>query len=503
MRSRALSVVAIFAALTACRSARRELRVGSKAFTEAIILGEAGASLLRREGLPATHRRALGGTRVLWNALIAGEIDAYPEYTGTVAAELLSGEGVSARDEAALRRQLARRGVRMSESFGFEDTYALGMARSTAEALHISRISDLRAHPELTLGLSHEFLQRADGWPGLRARYGLAQRDVRGMQHELAYTAVASGEVAATDVYTTDAEIIALDLRVLDDDRGYFPPYRAVWLYRDDLARRAPAAVTALSRLEGRITARSMARLNARARVDRVPESVVAESLVSDLFGGNARAPTEGRAARIWARTREHLSLVALSLLAAVIAAIPLGVMAAKRRALGALLLGAVGLAQTIPSLALLVFMIPLLGIGAAPAMAALFLYSLLPVVRATAQGISGISPALRESAEALGLSPWATLTRIELPLASPAIVSGIKTAAVINIGTATLGALVGAGGLGEPILTGIRLAHTPTILEGAVPAALMALAAQALFAWAERWVVPRGLRAGERSKAA
>lgn len=486
-------MVVCAAMLVACgRARRRDVRVGSKAFVESVILAEVGAGLVRHAGLAATHRRALGGTRILWNALRAGEIDAYPEYTGTVAAELLAGRGVSARDESAMRRMLARDGVRMSQPMGFDDTYALGVRRDTATRLGLARVSDLRAHPGLALGISHEFLQRVDGWPGLRARYGLPQTDVRGMQHELAYTALASGAVAVTDVYTTDAEVIAHDLRVLDDDLGYFPPYRAVWLYRDDLA---PAAARALEQLAGHISTDAMARLNARARVDRVPETQVAEGFLRDTVGAVSVAPPEGRAARVWARTREHLALVLTSLLAAVVVAVPLGVLAAKRRALGAVILGFAGLAQTIPSLALLVFMIPVLGIGAAPAAAALFVYSLLPIVRNTAQGISGVAPALRESAEALGLPPWATLRRVELPLASPSILAGVKTAAVINVGTATLGALVGAGGYGEPILTGIRLADTPTILEGAVPAAAMALAAQGLFAMAERWLVPRGLR--------
>ncbi|MFO0603413.1 MAG: glycine betaine ABC transporter substrate-binding protein [Polyangiales bacterium] len=481
-----------------CSRATRPIRVGSKAFVEGVILGEVAAGLARRAGVPVEHRRGLGGTRVLWDALVAGQIDAYPEYTGTIAAELLAGERVAPGDATALRTAVARRGVRMSAELGFDDTYALGVTRSLAARLGLRRVSDLRAHPALAFGFSHEFLQRAEGWPGLRARYGLPQTDVRGMQHELAYAALASGAVAATDVYTTDAEVAANGLRVLDDDLHHFPPYRAVWLYRADLARRAPAFVAALESMAGRIPTGTMASLNARARVERVPEASVAEDFLRDAVGASGAAPPqEGRAARVWARTKEHLALVLLSLVAAVLAAVPLGVLVAKRPRAGALILGAVGLVQTVPSLALLVFMIPLLGIGAAPAVAALFVYGLLPVVRNTAQGIIGIPAALRESAEVLGLPPGAILRRVELPLAAPSILAGVKTAAVINVGTATLGALVGAGGYGEPILTGIRLAHTPTILEGAVPAALMALGAQGLFDLVERRLVRRPRAAG------
>jgi osmoprotectant transport system permease protein len=127
----------------------------------------------------------------------------------------------------------------------------------------------------------------------------------------------------------------------------------------------------------------------------------------------------------------------------------------------------------------------------------ALFLYSLLPIVRSTHAGLVGIAPELRDSAKALGLSAAARLGLVELPLASPSILAGIKTSAIINVGTATLGALIGAGGYGQPILTGIRLDDMRLILEGAVPAALMALAAQAVFELAERFLIPAGLRLG------
>jgi osmoprotectant transport system permease protein len=162
--------------------------------------------------------------------------------------------------------------------------------------------------------------------------------------------------------------------------------------------------------------------------------------------------------------------------------------------------LGAVGVLQTVPSLALLVVLIPLMGIGAAPTVAALFLYSLLPIVRNTHAGLAGIAPSLIDSADALGLSRAARLRRIELPLAAPTIMAGVKTAAVIAVGLATLGAIVGAGGYGQPILTGIRLNSTPLILEGAIPAALLALVVQGLLGLAERRLTPRGLRprAGE-----
>jgi osmoprotectant transport system substrate-binding protein/osmoprotectant transport system permease protein len=485
-----LAPLALAAALLAAPAG---VRVGSKAFSESIVLGEMVVQVARAEGVAAVHRPSLGGTRVLWEALRGGEIDLYPDYTGTLAREILAAQGPM--DEEALRAALAARGVGMTRSLGFEDKYAVGVRRAVAERLGLARISDLARHPELRLGFTNEFMDRADGWPALRDRYGLPQRGVRGLDHDLAYRAVADGAVDATDVYTTDPEIRRLGLVLLEDDRKVFPDYHAVFVYREDLARRAPAALAAARRLEGRISADAMTALNARAQLERAPPEEVAASFLAMELGVAPHVAVESAPARVLRRTLEHLSLVAAALVAAIAVAIPLGILAARLPRAGRVVLGVAGVVQTIPSLALLVFMIPLLGIGAGPAIAALFLYGLLPIVRNTHAGLTGIAPELRESAEALGLPPRARLRLIELPLASPSILAGVKTSAVITVGTATLGALVGAGGYGQPILAGIRLASVPLILEGAVPAAALALIVEGAFDLAERVLVPRGLR--------
>lgn len=470
------------------------ITVGSKKFTENVILGAAAAQLLEQAGFEVAYREQLGGSRFLFSALLEGEIDAYPEYTGTLVQELLAGAGV--RDTANARQALEKRGLRMTAPLGFNNTYALGMNEARAAALGIRTISDLRRHPDLAFGLTNEFMDRADGWPSLRRAYDLPQT-ARGMDHDLAYQGLEGGAVDVIDLYSTDAEIDYYGLRVLEDDRAHFSEYHAVFLYRADLMERAPEAVRLLKRFEGALSEGEMTRLNKRAKIDRVPEPEVAAAFLNATFDLDeaVAAETASRAERLWARTQEHLFLVGLSLLAAVLLGIPLGVAAYKRPRLGQGILGAVGVAYTIPALALLVFMIPLFGIGAVPAMVALFLYSLLPIVRNTHAGLVGIAPAMIESAEALGLSSSARLWEVELPLAAPAILAGIKTSAVINIGTATLGALIGAGGYGQPILTGIRLDDVGLILEGAVPAALLALVAQGLFEVAERFVVSKGLR--------
>ena len=470
-----------------------EVKVGSKKFTEAVILGELITHLARSVGADVIHRRELGGTRVLWNALLRGDIDVYPEYTGTIGQEILADEGLSG--EAEMRKALEERGIRMSRPLGFNNTYAIGMKKEDAEQLGIQKISDLRRHPDLKFGFTNEFMDRADGWPSLRDRYNLPQQNVRGLDHDLAYRGLESSAIHVTDLYSTDAEIRYYNLRVLDDDLRLFPNYLAVLLYRKELEVRAPKAVAALLKLEGHISEAEMVPMNARARLDRVPENRVAADFLATTLSLKTEVREETWLQRLWRNTVNHLALVIVSLSAAILISVPLGIFAAKQPQGGQVLLGIVGIIQTVPALALLVFMIPLLGIGFKPSIAALFLYSLLPIVRNTYAGLQNIPQHIRESAEALGLPPQSRLWLVELPIASRTILAGIKTAAVMNVGFATLGALIGAGGYGQPILTGIRLDDIGLILQGAIPAAGLALLVQGLFEVAERVVVSKGLR--------
>ncbi|QDV05147.1 Choline transport system permease protein OpuBB [Planctomycetes bacterium Poly30] len=515
LRSRAALAAISVLALTLVPLSKRVdgFRVGSKKFTESVVLGEAVTLMARNAGVPVLHARELGGTRVLFEALKSGSIDVYAEYTGTIAEEILAGSQPSDRspspaaDLEPMRTALQRLGIGLSEPLGFNNGYGIGMLEERARELRIETLSDLASHPDLALGFSSEFMDRADGWPALRQAYGLPQPNVAGMDHDLAYRQLTSGEIDGVDVYTTDADIEYYGLRVLEDDRAHFPRYDAVLLYRLDLATRAPELLASILRLEGTLDERSMRAMNAKARLERIPESQVAGSFLEDTLSidmGDARdAGTKSVGARIWRRTLEHLQLVRLSFVLAVLIGLPLGVLAAKASRLGAVILGVVGVIQTIPALALLVLLIqpvaalglPSVGAGSVAAIAALFLYSLLPIVRNTCDGLRSLSPDLQESARALGLPASSRLLSIELPLASRTILAGLKTALVLNIGFATLGALIGAGGYGQPILTGIRLDDHGLILEGAVPAAAMALAAQALFSVLDRVWIPKGLR--------
>lgn len=484
--------------LPAFSQSKPAITVGSKAFPESWILGEAVVALARQAGAEPTHRQGLGGTEIVYEALRTGAIDLYAEYTGTIAEVILKMNGRPGLAE--MRAALAPKGIAISDSLGFNDGYALAVTRATAEKYGLRRISDLAAHPTLQLAFTHEFVGRKDGWAGVARHYNLKMPNVRGIQHELAYTAIAAGEIDVTEIYTTDAQIGRLGLVMLEDDRQFFPRYDAVLLYRADLPARAPDAFREISRLAGRIDEARMIAANARVVLEKADASQAADELLAASLGEDAPAENTIRpsVAREIARdTARHIQLVFFSLVAAVLVGVPLGVVAARSPLLATVALSGSGLLQTIPSLALLAFLIPVMGIGLAPALVALFLYSLLPIVRNTYTGLTTLAPQLDEAAEALGLSPGATLRRVRLPLASPAIMAGVKTSAVINVGTATLAALIGAGGLGEPILRGISLVDTRLILQGAVPAAVLALLVQGGFDLLDRVVIPRGLRLG------
>lgn len=469
------------------------ITVGSKGFTESVILGEMLQQLARQTGIETHHQRQLGGTRVLWNALLSGEIDAYPEYTGTLLQEILVNENL--QSEAELKQALVRHGLRMLPPLGFNNTYAIGMKAELAQRLKLRTISDLKNHPELVLGFGNEFMDRGDGWPGLQKAYQLPQQNVRGLDHDLAYRGIESGTLDVTDLYATDAEIAYYKLRALEDDLNYFPVYNAVILYRADVEQRAPEVAAMFKRLAGRIDAPTMSRMNAQVKLNGESESAVAAGFLKQALNLEVDYQIQTAWQRFWQHTAEHLVLVGISLSAAILFAVPLGILAARSERLGPIVLGVAAIIQTIPSLALFVFMIPLLGIGGPPAIMALFLYSLLPIVRNTYAGLKDIPPAIVESAQALGLPSRARLRIVELPLATRAIIAGIKTSAVINVGTAALSALIGAGGYGQPILTGIRLDDTGLILQGAIPAAVLALLVQGLFELIERGLLPKGLR--------
>ena len=495
---------AVAVALGSAAALAAPLNVGSKRFTESYILGEIVRQTAEAAGeTTAVHQQGLGNTAIVLNALVSGNIDVYPEYTGTIAKEILKLDAVPSL--ADLNAALAPKGLAVAVPLGFNNTYALALRTDDARAKGIARLSDLKAHPELRLGLSQEFIGRADGWPGLKQTYDLPFATPRGLDHGLAYEAIAQRQVDVIDIYSTDAKIDKYGLTVLPDDRHYFPPYDAVLLYRGDLPQRLPKTWQALTRLQGTIDDAAMRRMNAAAELENKDFASIAASFIAQRTPATAKAATSGARGGLLEKlfgpdfvrlTLEHLGLVFLSLAASIVIGIPLGVLAARRPVAEPWILGATGLVQTIPSLALLAVLIPLTGrIGVVPAFIALALYALLPIVRNTHAALAQISRGMKDAARSLGMEDRTILRKIELPLAARTIMAGIKTSAVINVGTATIAAFIGAGGYGERIVTGLALNDHALLLAGAIPAAALALLIEGAFRAGERFVVPEGLR--------
>lgn len=480
--------------LCASSHADAPFTVGSKRFTESYILGEI---ISRSAGPGALHRQGLGNTGIVVAALRNGSIDVYPEYTGTIAREILKNEAVA--DLPSLNAALAPLGLGVGVPLGFNNTYALAMREEQAERLGVHSISDLARFPELKYGLSQEFLGRDDGWVPLKQTYNLDFVAPRGLDHGLSYEALAHGRIDVIDVYATDAKIEKFGLRVLRDDRKFFPRYDAVLLYRLDVPERFPQIWARLQKLQGTISELEMRAMNAAAELEQKNFGSIAAGFLGETASGGERERsflTLLFGPDFWRLGAEHVLLVFVSLFFGVIVGVPFGIWAARSFSARQPILSMVGVIQTIPSLALLAFLIPLLHrIGTLPALVALFLYSLLPIVRNTYTGLTDIAPSLKESAAALGLPRFAQLRLIEIPLASRAILAGIKTAAVINVGTATIAAFIGAGGFGDRIAAGLALNDNAMLLAGAIPAAALALLVQFSFDLLDRWLIPAPLR--------
>jgi osmoprotectant transport system permease protein len=491
----------------------RPVIVASKPFGESYLLAEMFAQLLEARGFVADRRLGLGATEIAFSALRSNRIDVYPEYTGTGLLAIL-GERPSA-DPRQVYRQVAREfrarfGTRWLPPLGFQNTYAIAVRRETAVRFRLRTLSDLaRVSAEMRAGLTPDFIGRPDGLPGLEKAYGIRFKSVRALLAAVKYQALAAGEVDVIDGYSTDGFIVRYDLVVLKDDRGFFPPYEAAALTSAAFGRDMPAGVAALTELSGLLTEEDMRRLNRRIEVDNEPIPDVAADALRSLGLTHAEVTTVrpvkdasagGVARYLWQErgtigslTLRHLLLVGISLAGALAVALPLGLALERSRRVAESMIRGVGLLQTLPSIALLAFMIPLLGIGVVPALVALFLYSLYPILRNTYTGVRDAAPDAVGAAWALGMTPRQVLRYVRFPLAAPVIMAGIRTAAVINVGTATLAAFIGAGGLGDPIAAGLALSDTRMILSGALPAALLALLVDGVLGICERLVAPGG----------
>ena len=459
--------------------------VGSKRFTESYVLGEIINVTLRDAGVQAVHRQGLGNTVVVTQALTTGQIDVYPEYTGTILREILKRPEIYASLNE-LNTWLKPKGLKVAIPLGFNNTYALAIRAEQARALGLRRISDItnlaaEQQSSLRIALSPEFKTRTDGWPALVQAYNLKIKSEKVLEHGLAYDALVSGDADIVDAYSTDAAIARNDLVLLEDDKQVFPRYDAVLLMRSDFDEKP------LQNLAGKINEATMAKLNGLAESGLSFEKVARGFLHASADDQNN--PTHLSrffklllAPDFFSALRNHVLLVVISSAMAFLVGIPLGILAHRRSRYSRWILGGVSILQTIPSLALLTILIAVLDqIGAAPAVVALFIYGLLPIVNATYISLVEVPSNLKEAASALGCKKWQLLFLIELPFAKPIIMTGVASATVISVGTCTIAALVGAGGFGDRIVAGLAVNDQALMLAGAIPAAVLALLAQVI----------------------
>jgi osmoprotectant transport system permease protein len=499
-------------------SANSTIIVGSKNFLENRLLAEIFAQLIEAQTTLTVERRlGLAGTQICFQALTTAGIDLYPEYTGTGLVTILGEPSMHDPIDVLnrVRGEFRKRwNIWWLAPLGFDNSYALALRRDRAHALKLRTITDLvRVAPQLKAGLGYEFIQRSDGLPGLEKYYGLKFGEVVGMQQSLKYQATDKGDVDLLDVYTTDGRLAVYDFVVLEDDRQFFPPYDATALVRGETLKQHPELGQVLSLLTNALSPERMRELNLRIQEqgEAIPQ-VAYDALHTLHLIKEEHQPTTAtikkstsflsymweRRATLMVRTGEHLGLAGMGLLLGVALAIPLAFILERWRKGAETMIRIVGMSQTIPSIALLAFMIPLFGVGALPAIMALWIYSLYPILRNTFSGLRDAAPSVVETGRALGMTEWQILRFVRLPLAAPTIMAGIRTSAIWTVGTATLAAFIGAGGLGVPIVSGLQLADVHVILSGALPATILALVVDGLLGWIERLIRPRGLEASQ-----
>lgn len=515
---RMLCLIFLFGVIPSMGIARETIIVGSKGFSESIILEKMLKQLLiEKYDQKVDSKSSLGGTKVAFDAIKHGAIDIYPEYTGTAFQMILKLKGESHPERVhklVSEEYLNRWGIIWSRPLGFNNTYTIAVRKSDPQFRNISKISQLKALAKNLRYLApYEFMEREDGHRRFVKTYSLEfdPDKIISMQAGLAYAAIRDDKADLIVAYSTDGRIKAYDLKLLQDDLHYFPPYYAAFNVRQEALTKFPALKNAIEDLEGLIDENEMVHLNDRVdRLKQSPELVAHNFLVQKgLLEGKVVSSKKhtgffafmlSKKKYLWELLLEHLQLCLFSLALAFVVSLPTGIALTRHEALGKVVFPVINTIQTIPSLALLGFFIPIMGIGPLPAMCALFLYSLLPLVRNTYTGIIGVDKRFVEASKGIGLSDFQILMKVEIPLAMPVILAGLRTAAVIVIGTATIAALIGAGGFGDPIFRGVATVNSNLILLGAVPAALLAIIVDKLIGVSEKYLVSKGLRLSKGS---
>ena len=458
--------------------ASETITIGSKRFTENYILGELLAQILEENGITVNRKFGLGGTMVAYDAIMTKQIDLYVDYTGTVTEAILKADQ---NDIRSINRGLNKMGLSILDPIGIDNTYCFIMRSDDAKKLNIKTIGDLGKHLELFGGLTAEFQGRKDGWIPVRKLYGLNHKTTS-IEVPLSYEALKNKKLDFADAFSTDPLIKIYNFVILEDDKKFFPKYEAVPLIRNDLPENIKKL---LNSLKGRIDNNTIMDIHSKVLEGATIASASNEYLYSiGLVSEKKQAQYRNKI--IWPdllqRTKDHIYLTFLAVIFATLIAVPLGTIIVSYKKASQFVLSFTGIMQTIPSIALLTFMIPFFGIGFKPALVGLFIYSLLPILRNTYVAMTTIDPRLIIAARGIGLYPHEILLSVKLPLAFPTILTGIRTATTLNIGTATLAAFIGAGGLGESIVTGLALNDTNLVLQGAIPAAVLAILVDFIF---------------------
>ncbi|PIC69240.1 glycine/betaine ABC transporter substrate-binding protein [Sporosarcina sp. P16b] len=261
------------------------LRLGSRNNTESIILSNIMGQLIEdRLGLDILYKENLGGSSVVWNAMTNDHIDVIPDYTGTIVVTYYHEEpGTAEETLAATKRLVAGDNITALGTFGFNNTYTLALDEAKAEELGLVTFSDFaKVSKDFTLGAVFEFIDRPDGLPGFQTEYDIAFKDVKGMDHGMMYRAIGANEVDVINSYTTDGQLAIANLRVLEDDKSYFPPYHALPLVRDETLKEYPELEEVLGLLEGKIDEEAMQVMNGKVDNDGMMVELVAKEFLVD-----------------------------------------------------------------------------------------------------------------------------------------------------------------------------------------------------------------------------
>ncbi|MBT4761239.1 MAG: ABC transporter permease subunit [Bdellovibrionaceae bacterium] len=508
-----LTLLFIFSFSDYIYASRGPLVIGSKKFTESVILGELSALVLEKKfNIKVIRKFNLGGTQITLEALKSGSIHLYPEYTGTGYVMVLKQGGLTDADavyEIVNKEFQERWQIEWSKPIGFNNTYALAVRKNDSRFIGVDTISQLPNNGKnLYVASGHEFMERNDGFDNLVDAYSLkfSSSKTLAMEAGLMYQAVRDSKVDIIIAYSTDGRIKSFDLKLLSDNLNFFPPYHASYLAKQVTLEKYPELRKLYKLFSGLITESEMVDLN--NKVDHlqldpktvawnflINKGVIKAELLNQSKDENFFAFLIRKRQYLIKICREHLVLSLLALMLSLLLSVPLGILLTRYVTLAKIIFPIINSLQTIPSLALLGILVPIMGIGFWPALLALFIYSLLPLVRNTYVGISSIDRDLIEASQGVGLTDFQVLYLVEIPIALPMILAGIRTAAVIVIGSATLAAMIGAGGLGDPIFRGVATVNNNLILLGAIPAAAMAILVDKMLGLLEKLLVSKGLR--------